>query len=96
MSVNYTNVINKTKHHFVPCISVKYLWMSNISLTAIASKSTLKSKTYPFNRVFFILSTEKFFELFPRYNRVATVSESFTLNLWISTPLTNKKLFAPL
>ena len=30
------------------------------------------------------------FEIFPRHNGVATISESFALNLWISIPLTNK------
>ena len=40
--------------------------------------------------VFFILSTEKFFEMFPRNNGVATLSESFALNSTISVRLTNK------
>ena len=40
--------------------------------------------------VFFILSTEKFLEMFPRNNGVATISESFALNSAISVPLTNK------
>ena len=30
------------------------------------------------------------FEMFPRHNGLATVSESFALNLWICVPLTNK------
>ena len=55
--------------------------MANISLTAIASQSTLKSETCPFNPVFFILSTEKSFEMIPRNNGVTTISESFALNL---------------
>ena len=38
---------------------------------------------------FFIFSTEKSFEMFPKHNGLATVSESFALNLWISVPLTN-------
>ena len=38
-------------------------------------------KKYPFNPVFFILSTEKYFELFLRHNGVATISKSFALNL---------------
>ena len=33
------------------------------------------------NPLFFILSTEKSFEMFPRHNRVATILESFALNL---------------
>ena len=37
-----------------------------------------------------ILSTDQSFEMFPRNNRVATISESFVLNLQISVPLTNK------
>ena len=38
--------------------------------------------------VFFILALEKSFEMFPRHNEVATISESFPLNLIISVPLT--------
>ena len=49
--------------------------MSNISSTAKASESRLKSQTYPFNLVFFILSTEQSFEIFPRHNRVTIISE---------------------
>ena len=37
-----------------------------------------------------MLSTGKSFEMFPRQNGLATISESFALNLWISVPLTNK------
>ena len=37
-----------------------------------------------------MLSTEKSFEMFPRHNGLAIISESFALNLWISVPLTNK------
>ena len=37
-----------------------------------------------------MLSTEKFFEMFPRHNGVPTILESFVLNLIISVPLTNK------
>ena len=37
---------------------------------------------------FLILSTEKSFEMFPRHKGVATISESFALNLWTSVPLT--------
>ena len=70
--------------------------MSYISATAIASQSTLKSWTYQFNPVFFIFSTDQSFEIFPKHNAVATISEFFALNLWIYVPLTNKQLFAPL
>ena len=45
---------------------------------------------YPFNPVFFILSTEKSFKMCPRHNGYGTISESFALNLIISVPLTNK------
>ena len=31
-----------------------------------------------------MLSTENYFEMFPRHNGVATISESFALNLLIS------------
>ena len=55
--------------------------MSSVSSTAIASKSTLKSYTYAFNPVFFILSTEKSFEMLPGHNEYGTISESFVLNL---------------
>ena len=34
--------------------------------------------------------------MFPRHNGVATISEYFALNLIISVPFTNKKLFASL
>ena len=37
--------------------------------------------TYPVNPVFFILSAENVFEMFPRHNGVATISESFALDL---------------
>ena len=65
--------------------------MSSMSSTAIASYSTPKS--YPFNPVFFLLSTGKPSETLPRYNGVATISECFALNLWISVPLTNNYFF---
>ena len=58
---------------------IKYLWMSNISSTAIA-----------FNPVFFILYTEKSSEMFPRHNGSAPILETFAFNLTISVPLTNK------
>ena len=35
----------------------------------------------PLNPVFFILSTDQSFEIFPKHNGVATISESFALNL---------------
>ena len=40
--------------------------------------------------MFLILSTEKSFEMFPRHNVVATISEYFALNLIVSVRLTNK------
>ena len=64
--------------------------MSNLSPTAITLYSILKWKTYPFSPVFFLLSTEMYFEIFPIHNGVAAVSESFALNLIIYVPLTNK------
>ena len=39
---------------------------------------------------FFILFTDQSFEISPKHNGVTTISESFTLNLQISVPLTNK------
>ena len=59
--------------------------MSNMSLSAIASLSMLKS----YNPINFLLSTEESFEMFPRHNGVATISKSFALNLIISVSLTN-------
>ena len=52
--------------------------------------STIYILKYPFNPVFFTLSPEDFFEILLRQNGVATISESFALNLIISAPLTNK------
>ena len=43
-----------------------------------------------------MLSIIQSFEMFPRHNGVAAISEYFTLNLRISVLLTNKYLFAPL
>ena len=40
--------------------------------------------------VFLILSTDKYFQMFTKQSRVATVAESFGLNFTISLPLTNK------
>ena len=39
---------------------------------------------------FFILSAENSSKTFPKHHRFATISETFDLNLIISTPLTNK------
>ena len=55
--------------------------MSNISPTSIESQSELKSNTYPVNPVLFILSAHQSFEIFPRYDGLVTISESFALNL---------------
>ena len=52
-------------------------------------KSLLKSQTNPFNLVFFILSTEKSFEMFGRHNGVSTFPEFLSLNTIIYVPLTN-------
>ena len=38
---------------------------------------------------FLILSTEKSFEALPKHNEIAFISESFALDLYISTPLAN-------
>ena len=43
-----------------------------------------------------MLHLEQTSEIFARHNGVATISESFTLNLIISVPLLNKRLFAQL
>ena len=40
-------------------------------------------------------SIDQSIEMFPRHTGVATILESFALNLIISVPLTNKYLFAP-
>ena len=42
------------------------------------------------NLFFFILSVYQSFEMFPKHNGAATISESFALNLIISAPVTNK------
>ena len=47
--------------------------MSNISSTAIPLSSKLKSKTYPHNPVFIILSTEKFSEMLPIHNELVII-----------------------
>ena len=39
---------------------------------------------------FFILSVDQSFEIFPEHNGLATIADSFALNLAISVPLTNK------
>ena len=39
---------------------------------------------------FFILSVDQSIEIFAKHNGLATISESFALNLTISLPLTNK------
>ena len=44
--------------------------------------------------MFFKLSAEKSFKKLSKHNGVAFISESYPFNLYISTPLTNKKLFA--
>ena len=54
--------------------------MPLISSTSVASKSTLKSQAYPLNPVFFI-SVDQSFEMFLKHNGLATISESFALNL---------------
>ena len=63
--------------------------MSSMSLTAIASSSTLKSNTYLLNPIFFILSTGKSFKMFPKQSGFATISESFALDSIIYVLLTN-------
>ena len=42
------------------------------------------------NPILFISSIDQSIETFPRHIGVATISESFALNLIISVPLTNK------
>ena len=41
---------------------IKYLWISKTSLVSVGLKSTEKSFTIPFNRVFFILLIVKYFD----------------------------------
>ena len=43
--------------------------------------------TNPLRTIFFMSSTVKFFEIFPKHNRYSLISESFVLNWWIYTPL---------
>ena len=67
----------------MPLFFIRYLWMSNILLTVIGVKSTLKSRTFPYSPVFFILFTEKSVEMPPRHISVwlSFISYSFALNL---------------
>ena len=39
---------------------------------------------------FFTLFVDQSLEMFPKHNGLATISESFALNLQISVPFTNK------
>ena len=43
-----------------------------------------------FKACFFILSVDQSLELLPKHNGLATILESFALDLQISVPLTNK------
>ena len=43
----------------------------------------------------YILSAEKRFETLPKHNVAAFISESFALNLYTLTPLTNIQLVSP-
>ena len=39
---------------------------------------------------FFMLSVDQSLEILPKHNGLATISESFALNLYISVPFTSK------
>ena len=51
---------------------------------------------YPFNPIFFILSTEISFAMFLKHKGYLFISESFALNGCVFVALTNKKLLLPL
>ena len=55
--------------------------MSNITSLIYMIYSTIINNKIIDNPFFFMLSTEKSFEMFPRHNGIATMSESFSLNL---------------
>ena len=56
----------------------------------------IKSDTYPFNPVFLMLSVVDSFEILHKHNGYGFISKSFTLNWYIFTQLTYKKLLLPL
>ena len=64
--------------------------MSNVSGDCNGIKITTKIIDISLNPVFFILSCDQSFDMFPRHNEYARISESFALNLIISVPLTNE------
>ena len=48
------------------------------------------SNYYDYDYDAILLSTDQFFDMFPKHNEFAIISKSFDLNLWISVPLANK------
>ena len=70
----------KSNKYFISGFLIKYLWISRILPTSILQKSTEKPYTYLFSPVYFIILTEKSFEIFPKNSKYITKSESFALN----------------
>ena len=72
---------NKCKYLYLRC----YFFSSNIvNVNNVINISNITINTkilnIPFKSSFFTLSTDQSFEMFPRHNRAATISESFALN----------------
>ena len=51
---------------------------------------TSRNSIIIYTKIIFILSTDQSFDIFPKHNGVATISESFALNLQSSVPFKNK------
>ena len=68
------------RHIFPNFITLCYFFSSNnLDWNCIIINTKIINKTIKSS--FFILSTEQSFEMFPRHNGLATISESFALNL---------------
>ena len=71
--VKLDKIVNPVKNTF-------WTMFINISSIIIYSK-IIYIYTYTFNPVLFILSVDQSFEIFPKHNGGAAISESFALNL---------------
>ena len=89
MSLHLLSLIKMKKHFLInPNILLDYVIFlhqifGNVFNIINISRIIIYTKIIadPLNPVFFILSTDQSFEIFPRHNGVATISESFALNL---------------
>ena len=74
-------------YYFFHQININIFNIINCNSIIIYTKIVnITSKTW----FFFILSVGQSLEILPKHNGLATILESFTLNLMISVPLTNK------